>query len=252
MSGAMVVMGMPLVYVEKEPRVSHVELAKRLGYERSNDVAELILRHQARLESLDILPVCAAKSQGRGRPGKNYLLNQKQALYLCAKSEQPLAQDVTIQMVRVFDEALRTRAPSGIAQVFHRLLAPAPTEWDEMFTDDLVRSLVALDRQTWIGGAHPRYLRSTYAKIYDLVVGSDVWAEMGRRQDDPAFLHARKHQQLQPGPRQAFRGELEFVRLLADQSRTKDEFWARMDRRYGNGTLQFSFGEGFDELEVAS
>lgn len=247
----LVIQGMPVVVVDGEPRLSHVDVAKVLGYVRSKDLVKLIDAHRARLESFGILPLAGAKIEGRGRPGKIYLLSQKQTLFLCARSDQEIAQDVTVQMVHVFDEALRTRR-GPVASIFHRLLAPAPTEWDLMFTPELVKALVVLDRQTWDGGSHPRYLRSTYNKIYDMVVGSEVWAEMARRAQDPAFLHARKHQQLAPGPRQAFRGELEFVRLLADQSRTKDEFWARMERRYGDGTLQLTLGEGFDALETAS
>jgi len=250
-SSEMVIQGMPVVHLEGEPRVSHVELARRLGYERPDALVKLIEEYRTKLEGFDLIASEAEKSGGRGRPRVSYYLTRKQVLFLCAKSNQDLATEVTIQMVHVFDEALRTKAPGPVVSFVHRLLAPAPTEWDEMFSDDLVKSLVVLDRQTWTGGLHPRYLRSTYAKLYDMIVGSEVWAEMGRRADDPAFMHARKHQQLQPGPRQAFRLELEFVRLLADQSRTKEEFWSRMERRYGTGSLQLALGEAF-ETEVAS
>jgi hypothetical protein len=247
---AMIIQGMPVVQVDGKLRVSHIEVAKRLGYERSDSLVKLIEEHRTKLESFDLIALEAEKSKRRGRPKVTYLLSQEQVLYLCAKSEQELATAITIQMVIVFSEALKSRAPSRTEQIFHRLLAPEPSEWDEMFSDQLVRALIVLDRKTWVGGPHPRYLRSTYAKIYDMVVGSDVWAEMGRRADDPAFLHARKHQQLQPGPRKAFRLELEFVRVLADQSRTKDEFWARCERRYGDRTLQLGFGAGFDAEEL--
>lgn len=41
-----------------------------------------------------------------GRPGKTFLLNRKQCLYICAKSETPKAAEVTIMMVDLFDNWL--------------------------------------------------------------------------------------------------------------------------------------------------
>jgi hypothetical protein len=230
-----------------EPRISHVDLAKKLGYARSSDLLRIIREHYKKLSNFGVIhsnPQTPSKLGGR--PLELLYLNRKQVLYLCAKSEHDLAVEVTIQMVHVFDSALSAKTPSRSAEFVHRLLLPVPTEWDQMFSAELVRSLIILDGHTWNGGPQPRYLRSTYAKIYDLVVGSELWEEMGRRAADAEFLRARKHQQLQPGPRAAFRAELEVVRALADQSRSKEEFWARMDRRYGSGILQLGFGSGFD------
>jgi hypothetical protein len=230
-----------------EPRISHVDVAKRLGYARSNEFLRLVRDHKKKLSSFGVITSNPqTSSKVGGRPSEILYLNRKQVLYLCAKSEQDLAVEVTIQMVHAFDAALSAKPPSRTAEFVHRLLLPVPTEWDQMFSSELVRSLIILDGHTWNGGPQPRYLRSTYSKIYDLVVGSELWEEMGRRAADAEFLRARKHQQLQPGPRAAFRAELEVVRALADQSRSKEEFWSRMDRRYGSGILQLGFGSKFD------
>ena len=43
-----------------------------------------------------------AQTSKGGRPGQEYWLNEKQALFLCTKSEAPNAIDITIEMVEVF------------------------------------------------------------------------------------------------------------------------------------------------------
>ena len=109
--------------VGDEPRVSDERLAEVLGFDRPRKIRELIERHLQALERFgSVCPTVGQTSAKGGRPGKAYRLNRRQALYLCTKSEAPLATEATIEMVEVFDAwqkgqlvALeRSELPSGI------------------------------------------------------------------------------------------------------------------------------------------
>jgi hypothetical protein len=92
-----------------EPRVRDIDLAGHLGFDNRYKIRHLIERHGYSLSQFgEILSTVDKNTDplGRGRPGKAYLLNRKQALYICAKSETPRAAEVTIQMVEVFDRYL--------------------------------------------------------------------------------------------------------------------------------------------------
>lgn len=95
-----------------EPRVLDIELAEHLGFADPRMIRRLIDRHRDPLSQFGSISVTATENTdplGRGRPGKSYLLNRKQALYLCTKSETPRAAEVTIQMVEVFDAWMQKR-----------------------------------------------------------------------------------------------------------------------------------------------
>jgi hypothetical protein len=91
--------------INHEPRMPDIRLAEALEFSRPRDIRKIILRHREALEALGEI-VCATMAQTSkgGRPGKEYWLTKKQALYLCTKSETPNATDVTIRMVEVFDQ----------------------------------------------------------------------------------------------------------------------------------------------------
>lgn len=94
----------PLADLDGEPRARDVDIAERLGFERPDRIKALVERHTEALERFGEVVTTVVKTSARGgRPGKNYWLNKKQALYLCTKSEAPAAAEVTIQMVEVFD-----------------------------------------------------------------------------------------------------------------------------------------------------
>lgn len=87
-----------------EARIADLELAERLGFSYIYRIRDLIERNRKALEWFGELLTTAVKTSAvGGRPGKTYLLNRKQALYVCAKSETPRAAEVTIAMVELFD-----------------------------------------------------------------------------------------------------------------------------------------------------
>ncbi|HAO32341.1 MAG TPA: hypothetical protein PLP22_00305 [Candidatus Competibacter sp.] len=96
-----------LTVIEGGPRILDVQLAEHLGFERPVKIRDLIKRNEAKLLSFGVLPT-VGKTSGElgGRPTAEYYLNQKQAIFICMKSETERAFDVQVEIVRVFDAYL--------------------------------------------------------------------------------------------------------------------------------------------------
>lgn len=103
-----------LTVVENEPRILDLQLAERLGFERPLNIRNLIKRNEAKLLSFGVLST-VEKTSGElgGRPTEEYYLNQKQAIFICMKSETDKAFDVQVEIVHVFDAYLNGRPASA-------------------------------------------------------------------------------------------------------------------------------------------
>jgi hypothetical protein len=86
--------------IENEPRIADLKLAVALGYQRERSIRDLIERHEAVISRFGGL--CRKLRQSGGRPATEYFLNEKQALYIVAKSNTPTAAEMTVAMVEVF------------------------------------------------------------------------------------------------------------------------------------------------------
>lgn len=115
----------PLVLtpIEGGPRVHDLSLAERLEFSQALDIRKLIKRNEAKLLNFGVLAT-VAKTSGElgGRPTAEYFLNQKQAIFICMKSETDKAFDVQVEIVRVFDAYL-----SGEMKFDSALPVPART-----------------------------------------------------------------------------------------------------------------------------
>ena len=88
--------------VEGEARIKDVVLAKRLGFTEPKSIRKLIKRHAAALEQLGKRVTVSRLGVG-GTAEVNYL-NRKQAVFITAKSETEIATEVTIEIVKRFDD----------------------------------------------------------------------------------------------------------------------------------------------------
>ena len=95
-----------LTPVDGGPRIFDLTLAERLGFEYPVDIRKLIKRNQAKLQRFGIIATVAKIHGAAGRPASEFYLNQKQAVWVCMKSETDLAFDVQAEIVRVFDAYL--------------------------------------------------------------------------------------------------------------------------------------------------
>lgn len=96
----------PLVLtpIEGEPRVHDLLLAERLGFERPRAIRQIIKRNEAKL--LKLGGCHTVERLVEGNLTNEFYLNQKQAIFICMKSETEQAFDVQIEIVRVFDAYL--------------------------------------------------------------------------------------------------------------------------------------------------
>ncbi len=114
-----------------EPRIQDLHLAEKLGFANPYMIRTLIERNRPELERLGeilVMPTkncltsdnavffTAKKTSVGGRPGKDFFLNRKQVLYICAKSQTPNAAEVTIMMVEVFDAWMETERPVKVKE----------------------------------------------------------------------------------------------------------------------------------------
>lgn len=96
-----------LTAINGEPRVHDLELAERLGFERPRKIRDIIQRNHDKLLKFGVCPAVGRTSgELGGRPATEFYLNQKQAIFICMKSETEQAFDVQIEIVHVFDAYL--------------------------------------------------------------------------------------------------------------------------------------------------
>lgn len=96
-----------LTPIDGEPRVHDLNLAKKLGFADQYMIRKLIKRNEDKLLKFGILSMVETIHQGAGRPTAEFYLNQKQALFICMKSETERAFEVQAEIVRVFDAYLK-------------------------------------------------------------------------------------------------------------------------------------------------
>lgn len=91
---------------EGEPRMSAALLAERLGMDRRELIMKLIERNEVSLRRFGGFSATVAKNPSArgGRPSKDFLLNEGQAIYIASRSETSLADQVLIALVMVFLE----------------------------------------------------------------------------------------------------------------------------------------------------
>lgn len=91
------------IEVNHEPRILDIRLAEALGFKRAADIRPLIERHKEALERFGEVFRTARKTTSKGgRPTEENYLNEKQATYICTKSETDNATEIVIHMVEVF------------------------------------------------------------------------------------------------------------------------------------------------------
>ncbi|MBL1435641.1 MAG: hypothetical protein COB08_005525 [Rhodobacteraceae bacterium] len=128
--------------IDGEARMRDLDIAMALEFERPRKIRELIVRRSAELGELgEVRPTAGRTSAQGGAPSEEYWLNEKQALFICTKSETKMALDITIQMIEVFSAwrhgQLVPRSTAGPSEVGQRDVIIAAIEdvnFDRMMT----------------------------------------------------------------------------------------------------------------------
>jgi hypothetical protein len=98
-----------LTPIDGEPRIFDLTLAERLGFEQPRNIRKLVKRNLTKLQRFGhcaTVARCIEIGNGAKQEVDEFYLNQKQAVWVCMKSETDLAFDVQAEIVRVFDAYL--------------------------------------------------------------------------------------------------------------------------------------------------
>jgi len=101
--------------IDGVPRVRDIDLAEALGFERPRRIRSLIDRHTDALEIFGRRTSVVHRPPHGGAAFFEYWLNEKQALYICTKSEARRAVEITLKMVEVFADWRSGRLPAAPA-----------------------------------------------------------------------------------------------------------------------------------------
>ncbi len=122
-----------LTPVNGESRVHDLALANRLEFSQSLDIRKLIKRHESKLLKFGVLATVAKTSNDQGgRPTTEFYLNQRQAVFICMKSETEKAFDVQVEIVRVFDAYLNGDIKPTVPQNFAQALRLAAEQQERI------------------------------------------------------------------------------------------------------------------------
>lgn len=99
-------LALALTPIENEPRIRDLDLAERLGFVEPRAIRKIIKRHEAKLLSFGTRST-VSRVTITGQPSEEYYLNQKQAIFICMKSETDKAIDVQMEIVHTFDAYLK-------------------------------------------------------------------------------------------------------------------------------------------------
>jgi hypothetical protein len=236
-------------FEDEAHRVLDTELAKKLGFGRPRDIRKLITKlvdggELCGIQTRDA--VARVDRRGRGSveiASTEYWLTLEEALFVTAKSETATANAILKEVIAVFLKAQKdaTRKLSQqVGYIARQLLAENPCDWDLMWPEEFVAAICKLDGVTWLGGAQPRFIASTYERIYRKLLGDDAYEQLKGSHGPPQ--HGENHHQwLSPLARTSLRKEIPKIVLLAKQARDKAEFWARFDHEYAKSMLQLDF-----------
>lgn len=190
-----------------------------------------------------LVDVCRALSRLR-REGK---LHHKQE-HLADRAQLILEALAGVGVAALVDEATgyQDRRPPGALQ---RLLAmfvrdkakDGLAEWELCWPESLDRKLCALYRQPFEPGKRPPWLRSVRLKIYRIVQGREVVEKI--QADNPNPSHGSNHHQHLTGPaRKLLDADLRVVEDYAEQFRTPEEFYARLEWKFNRKPFQHDMG----------
>jgi hypothetical protein len=91
-----------LQVIDDEPRIRDLDLGVALGMSQPRNIRQVIEENRAELESYGNLLEVRANSGKRGRPGREFLLNEPQAILVTMRSNAPHAGPARRSLVEVF------------------------------------------------------------------------------------------------------------------------------------------------------
>ncbi len=190
-----------------------------------------------------LVDICRAYSRAR-RDGK---LHPKQE-HLADKAQIILESLAGVGIAALVDEATGyqdQRPPGALARLLAMFVRDKAkdglAEWELCWPESLDRKLCALYRHPFEPGKRPPWLRSVRLKIYRIVQGREVVEKI--QADNPNPSHGNNHHQLLTDPaRRLLDSDLRVVEDYAEQFRTPEDFYARLEWRVNRKRFQHDRG----------
>lgn len=181
-----------------EARISDVELAERLGYAEIRDFRRLISRHSATLRQFGVLGTVPTRNENGGHRVNTFSLTEQQAIYIVAKSDMPLATEITVAIVKAFVAYRRGSVNQKLYGVVGmELLGFAPRVWGREFPE---RFFLDLHRVAgWTrpeGNNHSNCAHFINRYIYEFLFGELGLAALKEANPVDEGQRAFKHHQI--------------------------------------------------------
>lgn len=231
-----------------ELRISDSEMANRLGYANLKDFRALIQRHAKTLKQFNVLRAVRDRNELGGRPVTVYSLTEPQAIYVIAKSEMPLAVDITVAIVKAFVAYRRGQVnPKLYGAVGMELLGFAPRTWTREYPEMFFVHLHRIGGWTKPEGNN----HSNCAHFINRYVYKYLFGELGLaalREANPADEEQRvhkHHQMLKDKHMPRLRLHIEIVTALLATAVSLDMLEDSFNRVFPKPNTQvgFLFGE---------
>lgn len=222
-----------------EPRIRDLDLAERLGYSKTHNIRDLIrtMLKEGRLRDVLVFRVTRKTPQG-GRPGEEFWLTEAQALKVIAKSGTDAADRILDEMIEVFRLAIRgllspERANSAETRLAMFLLSERQ-QVARFLKDSLITEVCRIYGYGHLpGNQPPQFFRMVAERIYAIIFGKEVHAEMQRCGDKRKY-----YQFLTDDAHRMAQHDLDILETLARQSFSPDEFWMRVEAHFKKAPLQ--------------
>jgi hypothetical protein len=236
-------------FADPAHRVLDVELARKLGFSRPRKIRDTIkaLADAGELPGVHVRPAVGRTSMPRGGTREvtvnEYWLTLEEALFVTAKSETKTANEILRALIKAFlaaRDAVDAEVKQRVGYVARLLLADATCEWDLMWPAEFVAVMCRLHGIAWDGRVQPRFLGSTYERIYRTVLTDEVYDLLKSKNPEPRF-GSNHHQWLTPQAREAIRAAIPRITTHAIRSRSPEEFWAGFDHEFAGKMLQLEF-----------
>jgi len=114
MSTIISIHGYDIHYIDDEPTIQDLDLAKRLGYERPRAIRDLIKRllREKKLNEINICRTVEQTPGESGRPSEVFYLDEFASLKVTVKSEAAKADEITDEIIQVFIDARKGVKPA--------------------------------------------------------------------------------------------------------------------------------------------
>ena len=231
-----------------EPRISDVEMAERLGYANIRDFRFLIRRHIKTLNQFNQVRAVRSRNEIGGHSFIAYSLTEQQAIYIVAKSEQPLAVEITVAVVKAFVAYRRGSVnPKLYGVVGMELLGFTPRVWQKEYPDTFFAHLHRVTGWTKPdGNNHSNCAHFINRYIYEFLFGELGLAALKEANPaDEGQRASRHHQMLKDKHMTALRKHIDVVSALLAVSVSLDMFTDSFNHAFPRKNTQvgFLFGE---------